>query len=84
MEMLHGLYIFSQGDRLVVRDKKEVQPFMVVAVKQIKDSDCCFGCCFYMKCRSYPGNSPFSRSCYDTIFITTDDLEKKIDEGEKA
>lgn len=69
MEKLHGRYVFSEGDRLYVRNLFGKDICTVVAVRQIKDGDSCFGCCFFMKCRIYPGSSPFARSCYSTIFM---------------
>ena len=78
MELLHGGYVFSEGDRLYVR-KPSGGVRTVVAVRQIKDGDSCFGCCFFMKCRSYLGNSPFSWSCYSTIFMDEDEAKRMKD-----
>ena len=72
METLHGMYVFTPGDKFTLREKNNSKSFLVVAVRQIKDSDCCF----YMKCREYPGNSPFAQGCYSTIF-------RKVDEDKK-
>ena len=77
METLHGMYVFTPGDRLTLREKNNLKSFLVVAVRQIKDSDCCFGCCFYMKCHEYPGNSPFAQGCYSTIFRRVDENKKR-------
>ena len=77
METLHGMYVFTPGDRLTLREKNAENSFLVVAVRQIKDSDCCFGCCFYMKCREYPGNSPFAQGCYRKNI-------KKVDEEKNS
>ena len=73
METLHGMYVFTPGDRLTLREKNAENSFLVMAVRQIKDSDCCFGCWFYMKCREYLGNSPFAQGCYSTIFRKVDE-----------
>ena len=68
MESVHGLYVFVPGDRIYVRNKKTGGTDVFKAVGMKKDSDVCYGCSFYMKCRAYRGISPFWMSCYSTIF----------------
>lgn len=76
--MIHGLYVFSKGDTLTVRDCVSGRRFTIVAVTAKKDSDVCYGCCFYMRCRAYPGNSPFASSCYYTVFEEREMKQGKI------
>ena len=69
MTQLNGRAIFEKGDELFVRfPEKPDETVKVVAVPMIKDSDVCYGCIFHSTCRKYPGNSPFARHCYSTIF----------------
>ena len=56
------------GDRLILQEKNAAKSFLVVAVRQMKGRDCCFGYCFYMKCREYSSNTPFALPAVTALF----------------
>ena len=76
MKLVDDRFHIKIGDVLKIQLPSPINKELVVkAIPAKKDSDFCYGCCFYSLCRKFVGNGPIGSHCYSAIFEVCEDKD---------